>query len=233
MLSIRLRRTGSTKRPYYRVVVADSRDVARRAFRRGARALRPAPRPRGGEDRRGAGEALDRRRAPGPPTPSAACSSGARRRPSAVKQLVSHLARGLVREPGRVRVHEHEEDGRPRDRALGRPRRSRPRDRPRGAHRERPAHAPRRAGPRGGAARARSRSSTDGAPSRTSSSSAGWSSRRAATGRWPCCPSPTGPTAFPRCAGRSWPAPGGEARELRVLGCWPHKGRFVLEIEGV
>jgi len=26
MLSIRLRRTGSTKRPYYRVVVADSRD---------------------------------------------------------------------------------------------------------------------------------------------------------------------------------------------------------------
>ena len=26
MLSIRLRRTGSTKRPYYRVVVADSRN---------------------------------------------------------------------------------------------------------------------------------------------------------------------------------------------------------------
>ena len=26
MLSIRMRRTGSTKRPYYRVVVADSRD---------------------------------------------------------------------------------------------------------------------------------------------------------------------------------------------------------------
>jgi small subunit ribosomal protein S16 len=26
MLSIRLRRTGTTKRPYYRVVVADSRD---------------------------------------------------------------------------------------------------------------------------------------------------------------------------------------------------------------
>ena len=26
MLSIRLRRTGATKRPYYRVVVADSRD---------------------------------------------------------------------------------------------------------------------------------------------------------------------------------------------------------------
>jgi small subunit ribosomal protein S16 len=26
MLAIRLRRTGSTKRPYYRVVVADSRD---------------------------------------------------------------------------------------------------------------------------------------------------------------------------------------------------------------
>jgi 16S rRNA processing protein RimM len=28
-------------------------------------------------------------------------------------------------------------------------------------------------------------------------------------------------------------APGGEARELRVLRSWPHKGRFVLEIEGV
>jgi predicted RNA-binding protein YlqC (UPF0109 family) len=29
-----------------------------------------------------------------------------------VKQLVSHLARGLVREPGRVRVCEHVEHGR-------------------------------------------------------------------------------------------------------------------------
>ena len=29
-----------------------------------------------------------------------------------MKQLVSHVARGLVREPGRVRVHEHEEHGR-------------------------------------------------------------------------------------------------------------------------
>jgi predicted RNA-binding protein YlqC (UPF0109 family) len=29
-----------------------------------------------------------------------------------VKQLVSHLARGLVREPDRVRVHEHVEHGR-------------------------------------------------------------------------------------------------------------------------
>jgi len=29
-----------------------------------------------------------------------------------VKDLVSHLARGLVREPGRVRVHEHVEHGR-------------------------------------------------------------------------------------------------------------------------
>jgi hypothetical protein len=29
-----------------------------------------------------------------------------------VKQLVLHLARGLVREPGRVRVHEHVEHGR-------------------------------------------------------------------------------------------------------------------------
>jgi len=29
-----------------------------------------------------------------------------------VRQLVLHLARGLVREPGRVRVHEHVEDDR-------------------------------------------------------------------------------------------------------------------------
>lgn len=29
-----------------------------------------------------------------------------------MKNLVSHLARGLVREPGRVRVHEHVEHGR-------------------------------------------------------------------------------------------------------------------------
>jgi predicted RNA-binding protein YlqC (UPF0109 family) len=29
-----------------------------------------------------------------------------------VKQLVAHLARGLVREPGRVRVQEHVEHGR-------------------------------------------------------------------------------------------------------------------------
>jgi predicted RNA-binding protein YlqC (UPF0109 family) len=29
-----------------------------------------------------------------------------------VRQLVLHLARGLVREPGRVRVHEHIEDER-------------------------------------------------------------------------------------------------------------------------
>ena len=29
-----------------------------------------------------------------------------------MKQLLLHLARGLVREPGRVRVHEHVEDAR-------------------------------------------------------------------------------------------------------------------------
>ena len=29
-----------------------------------------------------------------------------------MNELVSHLARGLVREPGRVRVHEHVADGR-------------------------------------------------------------------------------------------------------------------------
>ena len=29
-----------------------------------------------------------------------------------MRQLLLHLSRGLVREPGRVRVHEHVEDGR-------------------------------------------------------------------------------------------------------------------------
>lgn len=28
-------------------------------------------------------------------------------------------------------------------------------------------------------------------------------------------------------------APGGGAREVRVTGCWAHKGRFVLKLEGV
>jgi 16S rRNA processing protein RimM len=28
-------------------------------------------------------------------------------------------------------------------------------------------------------------------------------------------------------------APGGAAREIRVTSCWPHKGRFVLKLEGV
>jgi 16S rRNA processing protein RimM len=29
------------------------------------------------------------------------------------------------------------------------------------------------------------------------------------------------------------PGPGGAAREVKVAGCWPHKGRFVLKLEGV
>jgi len=29
------------------------------------------------------------------------------------------------------------------------------------------------------------------------------------------------------------PGPGGEAREVRVSSCWPHKGRFVLKLQGV
>jgi small subunit ribosomal protein S16 len=49
MLAIRLRRTGSTKRPYYRVVGDGFALLARRAFRRGARALRSAARARGRE----------------------------------------------------------------------------------------------------------------------------------------------------------------------------------------
>jgi 16S rRNA processing protein RimM len=38
---------------------------------------------------------------------------------------------------------------------------------------------------------------------------------------------------FPMLRRAFVPAPGGEAREVRVRGCRPHKGRFVLEIEGV
>lgn len=41
------------------------------------------------------------------------------------------------------------------------------------------------------------------------------------------------PDRFPTLRRAYVEAPGGEAREVRVLRCWPHKGRFVLEIEGV
>ena len=45
--------------------------------------------------------------------------------------------------------------------------------------------------------------------------------------------SATGPTASPRSRRAFVPGPGGEAREVRVTSCWPHKGRFVLKLEGV
>jgi 16S rRNA processing protein RimM len=41
------------------------------------------------------------------------------------------------------------------------------------------------------------------------------------------------PDRFPTLRRAFLPAPGGEAREVRVLRCRPHKGRFVLAIEGV
>ena len=41
------------------------------------------------------------------------------------------------------------------------------------------------------------------------------------------------PDRFPTLRRAFVPAPGGAAREVRVLGCRAHKGRFVLAIEGV
>jgi 16S rRNA processing protein RimM len=41
------------------------------------------------------------------------------------------------------------------------------------------------------------------------------------------------PDRFPTLRRAFVPAPGGGARELRILRCWPHKGRFVLAIDGV
>ena len=41
------------------------------------------------------------------------------------------------------------------------------------------------------------------------------------------------PDRFPTLRRAFVPAPGGAAREVRVLGCRPHKGRFVLKVEGV
>ncbi len=41
------------------------------------------------------------------------------------------------------------------------------------------------------------------------------------------------PDRFPTLRRAFVPAPGGAAREVRVLGCRAHKGRFVLKVEGV
>jgi 16S rRNA processing protein RimM len=41
------------------------------------------------------------------------------------------------------------------------------------------------------------------------------------------------PDRFPSLKRAFLPGPGGEAREVAVAACWPHKGRFVLKLEGV
>jgi len=41
------------------------------------------------------------------------------------------------------------------------------------------------------------------------------------------------PDRFPSLRRVFVPGPGDGAREVRVTSCWPHKGRFVLKIEGV
>jgi 16S rRNA processing protein RimM len=41
------------------------------------------------------------------------------------------------------------------------------------------------------------------------------------------------PDRFPGLKRAFLAGPGGAAREVRVAGCWPHKGRFVLKLEGV
>ena len=41
------------------------------------------------------------------------------------------------------------------------------------------------------------------------------------------------PDRFPELRRAYVPGPSGEPREVRVAACWPHKGRFVLKLEGV
>jgi 16S rRNA processing protein RimM len=41
------------------------------------------------------------------------------------------------------------------------------------------------------------------------------------------------PDRFPALRAAYVPVPGGGSREVRVESCWPHKGRFVLKLQGV
>ena len=155
MLSIRMRRTGSKKRPFYRVVVAEGRDPREGSVPRDSRHLQPADQAGDGRDRSRAREPLDQegRAAVGfgahaagaaPDEGSQRRGAGAgdgRRRPrrrrhrSAVadlKGLVEAIATRAGRRTGcgsRRRERAPRHDG---DRTAGRAGRPRPRDRPAG-----------------------------------------------------------------------------------------------------
>ena len=112
MLSIRLRRAGSTKKPHYRVVVADSRAWRDGRFVEILGHYDPRKSPavvKIDAERakywisKGAQPVRDREE----PAQEAARGDPGR----VLRTLLATLAKGLASEPSKVRVHQHEEDG--------------------------------------------------------------------------------------------------------------------------